>query len=93
MSSAAEATWSRHRLPFGLLGVPTHTIDTSASSIVSVVARSFPAVTPLRIRSVSPGSTTALTPWLMLSTFTWSTSMPRMSWPAAAKHAAETEPT
>src|SRR6266852_4606523 len=43
--------------------------------------------------SGKPGSTTLLTPLLMLSTFAWLISIPRTSWPPAARQAAETEPT
>ena len=47
--------------------------------MASVVARSLPAATPHWINSASPGSTTALSPRLMLSTFRRSMSMPRTS--------------
>ena len=44
-------------------------------------------------RSLRPGSTTGLSPALIVSTFASSTSTPQTSWPFAARHAAVTVPT
>ena len=70
------ARWSRHRLPFGLLGVPTQTIDMSAPGSASCPRGGCPTRTTFAMSSGNPGSRIGLSPPLMQSTFASSTSTP-----------------
>ena len=96
MSSQTRATYDVSRAPFGLLGVPTQINDRAAASTASrgsVVARKRPLATTSLTSLATPGSTTGLVPWLIMSTFVPLASTPMTCQPASAKHAADTEPT
>ena len=96
MSSHTRATYVRSRAPLGVLGVPTQISESAAASTAShgsVVARKRPLLTTSVTSSATPGSTTGLLPWLIMSTFRLLTSTPITSQPAFAKQAADTQPT
>ena len=80
-------TWDRRKLI--ALGLAAW----SGMTALSGMARSFPERTTSAMSSGSPGSSTGLRPALMFWTFFSSTSTPRTSWPASARHAADTDPT
>ncbi len=83
-------------MPFGLLGVPTQTIERSLSrtaSALSVVARRLPFATPSAIIVSTSFSTTGLIPLLIRATLSGLASTPMTSWPFFERQAAETAPT
>jgi hypothetical protein len=86
----------RSVLPFGRLGVPTHTSVSSVAATAafgSVVARSNPRWTARAIISSTRGSMTGLLPAFSMPTLSVLTSTPHTSWPVSARHAAVTDPT
>src|SRR5262245_42987596 len=96
MLRATSSTCEVSRLPFGRLGVPTQTSESSDQEIAcstSEVADRRPASTASRISSSTPGSTIGLRPATICAFLSALTSTPSTSCPNRARQAAQTVPT